>query len=119
MRRRLYSKNFRPPTNYSKLFFKFDPLRGPGEEVPAISRTKLTDKTELFVEFPALVEGKTSKFAAHFTVLDKHRPVREGTVTVSLIKGDQGIRNTAEAPTAPNVKLFSTWNLYQIYFYKN
>lgn len=71
--------------------------------VPAISKTIWTDRTELFVEFPALVEGKTSKFAAHFTVLDNHQPVREGLVTVSLIKGDSGIRHTVESPSSPGI----------------
>jgi len=36
-------------------------------------------------------------------VLEKHRPVREGSVTVSLIKGGNGIRNTADAPTSPGI----------------
>lgn len=74
-----------------------------GEEIPRLSHTIWTDKTELFVEFPALIVGNGSKFAAHFTVLDKHQPVREGSVTVSLIKGDNGIRNTAEAPSSPGI----------------
>ncbi len=72
-------------------------------EVPAITKTIWTDQTELFVEFPGLVEGKTSKFAAHFTVLDKHQPVREGSVTVSLIKGESGIRHTVESPSSPGI----------------
>ena len=72
-------------------------------EVPAISKTIWTDQTELFVEFPALVEGRTSKFAAHFTVLDKHQPVRNGSVTVSLIQGDSGIRHTVESPSSPGI----------------
>lgn len=72
-------------------------------EVATISKTVWTDQTELFVEFPALVEGKTSKFAAHFTTLDQHRPVREGSVTVSLIKGESGIRHTVEAPSSPGI----------------
>ncbi|SDK71698.1 RND family efflux transporter, MFP subunit [Salinimicrobium catena] len=71
--------------------------------VPAISKTVWTDQTELFVEFPALVEGKTSKFAAHFTRLDKHQPVREGSVTVSLIKGGSGIRHKVDAPSSPGI----------------
>ena len=58
-----------------------------GEEVPRTDYTIWTDKTELFVEFPVLIVGSPSRFAAHFTVLDGHRPVREGSVTVSLIKG--------------------------------
>jgi len=73
------------------------------ESIPAKSITLWTDKTELFVEFPALVVGENSRFAAHFTVLDKHKPVREGEVTVSLIKGDNGIRNTAESPSSPGI----------------
>jgi RND family efflux transporter MFP subunit len=73
------------------------------EPIPAKSITLWTDKTELFVEFPALVVGESSRFAAHFTVLDKHKPVREGEVTVSLIKGDKGIRNTAESPSSPGI----------------
>ena len=73
------------------------------ESIPAKSITLWTGKTELFVEFPALVVGENSRFAAHFTVLDKHKPVREGEVTVSLIKGDNGIRNTAESPSSPGI----------------
>ncbi|WP_026754819.1 efflux RND transporter periplasmic adaptor subunit [Sediminibacter sp. Hel_I_10] len=74
-----------------------------GEEIPRLDHTIWTDNTELFVEFPALIVGNPSRFAAHFTVLDKHQPVREGSVTVSLIKGDNGIRNTAEAPSSPGI----------------
>jgi RND family efflux transporter MFP subunit len=73
------------------------------ESIPAKSITLWTDKTELFVEFPALVVGENSRFAAHFTVLDNHKPVREGEVTVSLIKGENGIRNTSESPSSPGI----------------
>jgi len=68
-----------------------------------LNHTIWTDKTELFVEFPALIVGNGSKFAAHFTVLDKHQPVREGSVTVSLIKDGKGIRNKADAPSSPGI----------------
>lgn len=74
-----------------------------GEEIPRLDHTIWTDKTELFVEFSALIVSNPSRFAAHFTVLDKHQPVREGSVTVSLIKGDKGIRNTVEAPSSPGI----------------
>ncbi len=74
-----------------------------GEEVPRTDYTIWTDKTELFVVFQALVVGSPSRFAAHFTVLDGHRPVHEGSVTVSLIKGGKGIRNTADAPSSPGI----------------
>lgn len=71
--------------------------------VPAISKTIWSDQTELFVEFPALVKGKTSKFAAHFTRLDRHQPIREGSVTVSLVKGESGIRHKVDAPSSPGI----------------
>ena len=74
-----------------------------GEEIPRLSHTIWTHKTELFVEFPALIVGNGSKFAAHFTVLDKHQPIREGSVTVSLIKDGKGIRNKADAPSSPGI----------------
>jgi RND family efflux transporter MFP subunit len=74
-----------------------------GEEMPRLDHTIWTDKTELFVEFPALIVGNSSRFAAHFTVLDKHQPIRKGSVTVSLIKGAKGLRNTVEAPSSPGI----------------
>ena len=75
-----------------------------GEEgKPAVDYTIWTSQTELFVEFPALVVGETSRFAAHFTVLNGHQPVREGSVTVSLIKGGKGIRHTVDAPSSPGI----------------
>lgn len=74
-----------------------------GREMPTLDYTVWTDTTELFVEFPALVVGQTSRFAAHFTVLEKHQPVREGSVTVSLIKNDKGIRHTVDAPSSPGI----------------
>ncbi len=72
-------------------------------ETPTMDTTIWTGKTELFVEFPALIVGETSRFAAHFTILEKHKPVTEGSVTVSLIKGSSGIRHTVEAPSSPGI----------------
>ena len=74
-----------------------------GVEIPRLDHIIWTDKTELFLEFPALIVGNGSKFAAHFTILNKHQPVRDGVVTVSLIKDGKGIRNTAEAPLSPGL----------------
>lgn len=76
---------------------------GSSEEVPREDVTIWTEKTELFVEFPVLVVGETSRFAAHFTILDQHQAVTEGKVTVSLIKGKNGIRQTVEAPDSPGI----------------
>jgi membrane fusion protein, heavy metal efflux system len=73
------------------------------EGVPVEEHTAWTGLTELFVEFPVLVAGETSRFAAHFTLLNGHQPVREGRVTVSLIRGDRGIRHTVETPSSPGI----------------
>ena len=68
-----------------------------------VDYTVWTDDTELFVEFPVLIVGETSRFAAHFTVLDGHKPITTGSVTASLIKGGRGIRHTVEAPSSPGI----------------
>ncbi len=73
-------------------------------ELTALSHTLYSDKTELFVEFSPLIKGETSKFATHLTVLGENfLPLTEGTVTVSLITGKNGIRNTATAPSSPGI----------------
>lgn len=71
-----------------------------GDEIPRLDYTLWTDKTELFVEFPALIVGQPSKFAAHFTIMNKHQPIGEGSVTVSLIKENNGIRTTVKEPSS-------------------
>ncbi|WP_196888175.1 efflux RND transporter periplasmic adaptor subunit [Aureivirga sp. CE67] len=73
------------------------------EETPRIDFTKWTEKSELFVEFPVLVVGKTSRFAAHFTTMKKHKPITEGKVTVSFISGNSGIKHTVNAPSSPGI----------------
>ncbi len=74
-----------------------------GPEIPTVDATVWTNKTELFVEYPALIVGNTSRFAAHFTVMDRHQPVREGVVTVSLVKGENGVRHTVDGPSSPGI----------------
>ena len=69
----------------------------------AVSYTVWTDSLELFVEFPPLVVDQVSSFAAHFTRLLDYQPVSEGSVTVSLIQGESGIRQTVEAPSSPGI----------------
>jgi RND family efflux transporter MFP subunit len=77
----------------------------PGEEgLQSVSFTLYSEKSELFVEFKPLVVGSTSKFAAHLTKLGENfLPYTEGTVTVSLIQGGKGLKNTATAPSSPGI----------------
>ena len=72
-------------------------------EAGTLSYTLFTDNYELFVEFPALSVGQTSTFTAHFTELSAYKPVSDGKVTVSLIKGDKGIRHRVDAPASPGI----------------
>jgi RND family efflux transporter MFP subunit len=72
-------------------------------ERPAVSYTVWTERTELFVEFPALTVGEPSRFAAHFTVMDGHRAVTKGSVTVQLTIGTRGVAVSADAPSSPGI----------------
>jgi membrane fusion protein, heavy metal efflux system len=77
-----------------------------GEEAgpPSLSYTVYTDQTELFVEFKPLIVGQTSSFAAHLTRLGENfKPLTAGQLTVSLVKGNKGIRTTVDAPRSPGI----------------
>ncbi|HQT00642.1 MAG: hypothetical protein B7Y26_00955 [Hydrogenophilales bacterium 16-64-46] len=51
--------------------------------------THFSDRTELFVEFPRLVVGEPSAFAAHLTTLADFRALTAATVSVRLSGGGQ------------------------------
>ena len=72
-------------------------------EIPTSDATIWTNSIELFVEYPVLIVGNTSRFAAHCTLLANHKPIENGTVTVSLIKDGKGIRHSVEAPSSPGI----------------
>jgi RND family efflux transporter MFP subunit len=66
--------------------------------------THFTEHTELFVEFPRLVVGERSAFAAHVTRLKDFAPVRAGKVTVLLSGGGQPEESfAADLPTQPGI----------------
>jgi len=70
----------------------------------AESITHWTERTELFVEFPALVVGRESAFAAHLTRLSDFKPVAVGRVTVVLSGGEAPEeRFTVSEPTVPGI----------------
>lgn len=74
------------------------------EERPTLSKTIWTTKTELFIEFPALIVNEESRFAAHFTVLDGHQAVTEGTLIVSLIsKKGVSVSQKEEQPASAGI----------------
>jgi membrane fusion protein, heavy metal efflux system len=73
-------------------------------ESVTLAYTLYSDKTELFVEFKPLVVGQSSRFAAHFTKLgETFEALDEGTITLTLIVNEKGIRQTSNQPSAPGI----------------
>lgn len=66
--------------------------------------THFTGQTELFVEFPRLVAGEKSAFAAHLTRLADFRALPAGKVSVILTGGGQPDEVfSTETPTQPGI----------------
>lgn len=65
--------------------------------------TVWTDNTELFVEFPPLVVGQVTTFAAHLSDMATFKPIEQGTVTVSVVQGGKGVRSHVDAPSQPGI----------------
>ena len=72
---------------------------------PLLDVTVRTDDIELFVKFNALITGSTSTFETYITHLDGFRPVDDVNVTVSLVKGSNGIRHSVNNPNKNGVFL--------------
>lgn len=66
--------------------------------------THFSDKSELFVEFPALVAGQAASFVAHFTQLADFKPVAQGKLTV-VLAGENGAeeRFVADVSAVPGI----------------
>jgi membrane fusion protein, heavy metal efflux system len=68
------------------------------------SLTDWTTKTELFMEYPPLVAGQTSRFAVHLTRLDNFKPVANGRVEIRLIRDkDKPEVFATDAPSRPGI----------------
>lgn len=74
-----------------------------GPSQPRTDLTIWTNKTELFVEYPVLVVGKPSRFAAHLTKLKDHQPLKEGQLKVTLSNTNQTQSITAEKPASMGI----------------
>jgi membrane fusion protein, heavy metal efflux system len=73
-------------------------------ESEKLAYTIYSDKTELFVEFKPLVVGQSSRFAAHFTKLgNTFTALDQGSITLSLIVDNKGIRTTSDEPSNPGI----------------
>ncbi|MEX2262717.1 MAG: efflux RND transporter periplasmic adaptor subunit [Bryobacteraceae bacterium] len=68
------------------------------------SFTNWTTKTELFMEYPPLIAGRTSRFAIHLTRLDNFKPVTKGRVEVRLIgEGGNSVVYASDGPSRPGI----------------
>jgi len=56
----------------------------PEADTPTLNVTDWTSKTELYMEYPPLVAGKTALFAVHLTKLDDFTPVTAGQSKVEF-----------------------------------
>ncbi|MCP5109992.1 MAG: HlyD family efflux transporter periplasmic adaptor subunit, partial [bacterium] len=66
--------------------------------------TMWSDSTELFVEFPPLIAGETSRFAIHFTDLGNFQPLFEGRSVVELDYGSgTPVAFVADGPSRPGI----------------
>lgn len=75
-----------------------------GEELQPLAFTIWTKKSELFVEFPPLIIGKESRFAAHFSEMVNFKAIEEGKVIVRLWEGNQKIaENGVAEPSSPGI----------------
>ena len=70
-------------------------------EVPGADVTHWTSKTELFMEYPLLVAGRTALFAVHLTRLDDFSPVRAGRASLEFSPESGGAGKTIAGPPAP------------------
>ncbi|HEX8481544.1 MAG TPA: hypothetical protein VF650_06560, partial [Allosphingosinicella sp.] len=65
--------------------------------------THYTDGTEMFVEFPILVVGQPSRFAAHMSWMDNFKAVNEGRLAIELVRPDDTQRVATAVSDTPGI----------------
>ena len=74
------------------------------DEPEALSFTIWTKKSELFVEFPPLVVGEESRFAAHFSDMETFKAIEKGNAKVFLLENNREIiADNADAPASAGI----------------
>lgn len=69
--------------------------------------TSYSNDFEVYAEAKPFVVGQESSILAHFSYLSDFKPITDGTITVSLIVGADGIRQTLEKPTRTGIYSFA------------
>ena len=76
------------------------------QELPGGGAVTLwTEKTELFMEYPALLVGEPAKLLVHLTALSDFAPIRSGKVTFVFQAegGGEPVEIVQDAPRAPGI----------------
>ena len=75
----------------------------PTEKADGFSVSDWTERTELFMEHPALVAGQNARFAVHFTRLDNFQALKDGTVEIVLTGADGVQKFSTPNPSRPGI----------------
>jgi len=69
------------------------------------SVTIWSDRTELFMEYPALLVGEPAKLLVHLTALSDFAPLRSGTLTLRFEPegGGEAVEVVQDAPRSPGI----------------
>ena len=65
------------------------------------------DDFEVYAEADPFVLNKESSILAHFSLLKDFKPLTEGSITMSLIAGNKGVRQTIEEPLRDGIYSFT------------
>ncbi|MEZ4361626.1 MAG: efflux RND transporter periplasmic adaptor subunit [Kofleriaceae bacterium] len=76
---------------------------GGAAELPGQSVTRWAQRTELFMEYPPLIVGKETRFAAHVTAMPSFKAVTAGAATVTLKLASGAEVGKADAPSSPGI----------------
>ena len=66
-----------------------------------------SDVFEVFAEATPFVAGQTGDILAHFSFLKDFKPLTSGRITLSLIVGSAGVRQSVEQPGSPGIYAFA------------
>ena len=72
-----------------------------------IQLTSYSKDIEVFAEIDPFVKGEISEVLSHFTWLDNFKPLDDGEITISLIIGNKGIKQTLHKPTKKGIFSFN------------
>jgi RND family efflux transporter MFP subunit len=72
-------------------------------ERPTVAVTHWTDRSELFMEYPVFVAGKSGRSAIHVTDLDDFSPLSEGEAVVVLHGQDGRTLEFRDGPSRPGI----------------